>query len=302
MLQQQIQLYPDRGDVSLTTYVWNDSSEMLNGGLRPAVLVCPGGAYLMCSDREAEPVALAYAAMGYHAFVLRYSTFFGNTVDPDRKENPDCVTPQPMLDIAAALLTMEAHASEWLVDMEQIALCGFSAGGHNCAMYAVNWNNKAFVQASSKPWIKPAACILGYPVIDMEQAVNGQMLETLNPDEPDLAKMFLQAYFGTEHPTAQQLEQNSPHKLVSGDTPPTFLWATAEDKTVPVNNTLQYAAALSNAKVPFELHVFEEGGHGLSTATRASSHRGRFLNKDAAKWLPLSAAWLEKRFHLPLGE
>ena len=75
MKSEVIYLYKDRTDVTLTTYVLDDSREMLNGGKRPAVLICPGGAYLSCSDREGEPVAMAFAAMGYHAFVLRYSTY-----------------------------------------------------------------------------------------------------------------------------------------------------------------------------------------------------------------------------------
>ena len=73
MITTTIQLYEERPDVSLTTYVLADSPELLKGKRRPAVLICPGGAYLNCSDREAEPVALRFAAMGYHAFVLRYS-------------------------------------------------------------------------------------------------------------------------------------------------------------------------------------------------------------------------------------
>ena len=82
MKSEVIYLYKDRTDVTLTTYVLDDSREMLNGGKRPAVLICPGGAYLSCSDREGEPVAMAFAAMGYHAFVLRYSTY-GEHLKPD---------------------------------------------------------------------------------------------------------------------------------------------------------------------------------------------------------------------------
>ena len=79
MISKTIQLYENRPDVNLTAYVWSDSPSLQNGRSRPAVLICPGGAYLMCADREAEPVALRFAAMGYHAFVLRYSTYSGGT-------------------------------------------------------------------------------------------------------------------------------------------------------------------------------------------------------------------------------
>ena len=135
MITKTIQLYENRPDVTLTTYLLSDSPELLNGKKRPAVLVCPGGAYLNCSDREAEPVALRFAAMGYHAFVLRYSTYFEGKPSPfplpkSMEVNPHSVYPGPMRDIGKAFLTIRAHAEEWLVDVERIAICGFSAGGH----------------------------------------------------------------------------------------------------------------------------------------------------------------------------
>jgi len=86
---EKIKLYENREDVTLTTYVLEDSHEMLNGKKRPAILVCPGGAYAFCSDREAEPVALKYASMGYHAFVLRYSVYNkGQFINPMEENLP----------------------------------------------------------------------------------------------------------------------------------------------------------------------------------------------------------------------
>jgi acetyl esterase/lipase len=75
MYTEVIKFYEDREDVTLTTYVLKDSQELLNGKKRPAIIICPGGAYIGCSDREGEAVALRFAAMGYHTFVLRYSTY-----------------------------------------------------------------------------------------------------------------------------------------------------------------------------------------------------------------------------------
>jgi len=151
MMTQTIKLYKERDDVTLTTYVLADSPELLNGRKRPAVLVCPGGGYLGCSDREAEPVALRFATMGYHAFVLRYSTYLngerGFVTDHRTMEvNPNSVYPSPMRDIGKAFLTIRAYADDWLVDVEQIALCGFSAGAHNCAMYSVYWQDPVITE------------------------------------------------------------------------------------------------------------------------------------------------------------
>ena len=107
MLSQTIKLYDNRDDVTLTTYVLADSPEMLNGQKRPAVLVVPGGAYLNCSDREAEPVALRFAAMGYHAFVLRYSPYFqgvGTFPPPkDMPVNPNSLYPAPLRDMGSQI-------------------------------------------------------------------------------------------------------------------------------------------------------------------------------------------------------
>ena len=78
---ETIKLYEGRNDVTLTTYVLKDSFDILNGKNRPAVIICPGGGYLTLSEREGEPVAIAFANMGYHAFVLKYSVY-SNSEEP----------------------------------------------------------------------------------------------------------------------------------------------------------------------------------------------------------------------------
>ena len=172
MITTTIKLYENRQDVTLTAYILSDSPELLNGKKRPAVIVCPGGAYLGCSDREAEPVALRFAAMGYHAFVLRYSTYNNGApfkpVTGDLVVNPNSIHPAPMRDIGKAFLTIRSHADEWLVDTEKIAICGFSAGAHNCAMYSVYWQEPVICEFFGEPAeaFKPAASILGYGISD----------------------------------------------------------------------------------------------------------------------------------------
>jgi acetyl esterase/lipase len=305
MITQTIKLYEQRDDVTLTTYVLADSPELLNGKKRPAVLVCPGGGYLSCSDREAEPVALRFAAMGYHAFVLRYSTYFngerGFVANPqDMQVNPNCLYPAPMRDIGQAFLTIRARADEWLVDMDKIAICGFSAGAHNCAMYAVYWQKPViceFFGQTPAPF-KPAAAILCYGIGDfhlMVQDYAEPMLQTI-------ASAANFAYLGTRSPTQELLDTVSPALHVSKNTPPTFLWATAADRLVPVENTTRMANALAQAGVPFEVHIFEAGQHGLSLADPSTAGSLMEVDADVAKWMGLAEAWLEKRFALPLPE
>ena len=173
MLTETIKLYEDREDVTLTTYVIAEKGELRGQGKRPAVLICPGGAYMSCSDREAEPIALKFAAMGYHAFVLRYSVYGeGDNSFPDLskplvvKEN--CQFPNPMCEIGKAMLIIREHAEEWSVDMDRVAVCGFSAGAHNTAMYGVYWDKPIVTEKlhTTKEMIRPAALILGYTLSD----------------------------------------------------------------------------------------------------------------------------------------
>lgn len=303
MITQTIPLYPNRQDVTLTTYVLADSAEMLNGKQRPAVLVCPGGAYLSCSDREAEPVALRFAAMGYHAFVLRYSTYSNGApgmfpLAGDLPVNERSVYPAPMRDIGRAFLLIRQHAGEWLVDTDKIAICGFSAGAHNCAMYAVYWHDPlihAFLGVEPEA-LRPAAAILGYGIHDYH-LMFGLIADPMAQVLSDAASV---AFLGTKTPPPDLLDAVSPARHVSQHTPPTFLWATAADDLVPAENTTRMATALAQARVPFEIHIFESGAHGLSLADQSSADALLHIDADAAQWVALAESWLKKRFALPL--
>ena len=308
MIHNRIKLWDGRDDVTLTTYVLDDSPEMLKGKKRPAVIVCPGGAYLSCSDREGEPVAMRFAAMGYHAFVLRYSVYsenkggmmFGGAKDPEPK--PWLNHPAPMRDIARAMLEIRAHAEEWLVDMDKIAICGFSAGAHNCAMYSAYWDKPVMSEpfGVDNALLKPAACILGYTLSDYV------FMKSTQTDIDDFGRGLFEmsnfAFTGEKQPGDAKLDEISPARHVSANTPPTFLWATAGDKLVPVQHSTLMATALANAGVPFEMHIFEEGDHGLSLADQASAMTTGQINVDAAKWMPLCQEWLKKRLKLDLPE
>lgn len=302
MINQTIQLYENRPNITLTTYVLDDSSQMLNGTRRPAVLVCPGGAYLGCSDREAEPVALRFTAMGYHAFVLRYSTYFegkpGTQIDGKLEVNPRSVHPAPVRDIGKAFLTLRDHADKWLLDMDKIAICGFSAGGHNCAMYSVYWHHPLVTNYFSvdEVLLKPAAVILGYALTDYHIMFIGK----LNGEALHVHNAASIAFLGTTTPSDELLDAVSPARLVSAETPPTFIWATVADALVPVEHSTRMATALATNGIPFEMHLFEEGRHGLSLANEAAAGSLLDVDVDAAKWVSLVEAWLKKRFALDL--
>ena len=298
---QTIYLREGRTDITLTTYILEDSPEMLGGKRRPAVIVCPGGAYLSCSDREGEPIALAFANMGYHAFVLRYGIYTEGSgmffPEPGTKLEPKehCIHPNPIRDIARAMLEIRAHADEWLVDTDRIAVCGFSAGAHNSAMYATNWHKPVISEYFGKEPsdFRPAACILGYTLSDYIEMRN----------QADTDPLFIPsniALLGTATADDALLTEVSPSRNVTENTPPTFLWATSEDSLVPVQHTLLMAKALADKKIPFEVHVFENGPHGLATATQSSASALSTIRSDVAAWLPMCDTWLKKRFALDL--
>lgn len=307
MKSEVIKLYENRDDVTLTTYILEDSPELLNGKRRPAVIICPGGAYFSCSDREGEPVALKFASMGYHTFVLRYSTYGeGKNEFPDLSRplpvKEHCQYPNPMRDIGKAMLMLHEHAAGWFVDTDRIAVCGFSAGAHNTAMYAVNWHEDVISGyfGESKEKFRPAAAILGYTLSDyvfMREAA-----KACNPMDMAFFAASNTAFLGEAVPSEEMLETVSPAMHVSKNTPPVFLWATAADNLVPVQHSIRMAHALADQKIPFEMHIFEDGPHGLGLATQASAESKSQIYADAAKWSDLAGSWLEKRFALPLPE
>lgn len=305
MLTEVIQLHENREDVTLTTYVIAEKGELRGQGKRPAVLICPGGGYFNCSDREAEPVALKFASMGYHAFVLRYSTYDqGKNQFPDISKqlpvNETTKHPAPVRDIGKAMLYIREHAEEWQVDMEKVAVCGFSAGAHNSAMYSIYWNTPIITEylGVEAAKIRPAAIILGYTLSDyifMKDV-------SKNPMDSAFFEASNTAFLGEAKPSDEKLKEVSPALNVNESTPPAFLWATAADGLVPVQHSLRMAHALADHKIPFEIHVFEEGDHGLSVSTQASALSKSQMNQNAAKWVELAERWLEKRFALDLPE
>ncbi|MCQ2612391.1 MAG: alpha/beta hydrolase [Treponemataceae bacterium] len=251
---------------TLTTYIL-DTPEYYGERKRPLVLVCPGGGYAYTSDREAEPIALKMTGMGFNACVLRYS----------------CAPmdfPAALLDAAEAMYYIRVHADEWNVDPEQIYVCGFSAGSHLAASFGVFWNSGLIQEyLSYKPEeMRPDGLLLCYPVITSgEKAHHGSITNVLGSQATDpemVAKMSLE-------------------NQVTKDVPPVFIWHTFEDGAVPVENSLLFASALRKENIPFELHIFEHGAHGLSLANAETSLPDMSQINDAcAVWPELAAKWI----------
>lgn len=259
--------YENRGNdgfrPTLDTYILKGNK------IRGAVLICPGGAYSFTSPREAEPIAIKFNAAGFHAFVLNYS------VAPNKH-------PQSLLDACRAISLIRENALEWNIEKDKIAVCGFSAGGHLAANIGVNWDKDYLkdIPGITPLAINPNALILCYPVITSGKYAHEGSISNLLGDD-----------FNKSLESQMSLELN-----VSKNTPPTFLWHTFEDNSVPVENSLLFAQALRSENIPFELHIFPEGAHGLSLATEETTENGDKLYPNVAKWIELCVTWLTNQF------
>lgn len=252
-------------DATLTTYLPDNLTEMGRDSVRRSCLViCPGGAYQDCSQREAEPTALNFLSDGFNVFVLNYS------VAPHRY-------PTQLREVAAAMELIYQNAAAWHCITTKIAIMGFSAGGHLAAHYATSYDcaEVRTVFPGSKP---VQAAILCYPVI------------TADPVWTHMGSIG--ALTGKQDRTAEETVKFSCDKQVRSDTPPAFLWHTAADSHVPVTNSLLYAQALAANQIPFELHVYPFGDHGLATCDSQTIDNPTAVHVYDHAWLPAAKKWL----------
>lgn len=253
-------------EISLTAYARADIGA-LAGGARWGVLILPGGGYRLTSDREAEPVALDFLHGGVQAFVLHYS------VEPDR-------WPQAFLEAAAALAFLRRSAARYGIRPDRLAVCGFSAGGHLAGCLANLWGDPIIGErlGLTPEEVRPDAAILSYPVISAGEWAHRDSFFHLTGREalpPELEKLSLE-------------------KSVTAGNPPTFLWTTDTDRTVPPENTLLYAWALRRQGVPLELHCYGHGPHAMAMATGEAAGDPGWQDEQAATWLPLCIRWLRR--------
>lgn len=253
---------------TLHTYVIDNSPEVDMDRVRPSILICPGGGYGFTSDREAEPVALALAAEGYNAFVLRYS------VSPSQY-------PQQLLEVSATVAYVRRMAKIWHVDTDKIIVCGFSAGGHLAGHLGVSWQEQ-FIQDAlelKEAENKPNGMILGYPVITSGTFAHERSFRNLLGESYEMDK-----------------EKVSLELLVNELTPPAFIWHTFEDQAVPVENSMLFAQALKKYNIPFELHIYPKGGHGLSLCDQrtAKPDTDYLVNTHVGTWFRLAIEWMNQ--------
>lgn len=238
---------------------------------RPSMVILPGGAYAYCSEREAEPVALKFLDMGFNVFVLYYS------VAPYRY-------PSQLIEVGALFDYINKQADKLNCDTGRIGIIGFSAGGHLAAHYSNLWNSEIIKERLSSVY-KPAASVLCYPVISTRNAHRGSFVNLVGhfPETDADVNLF------------------SCEKLVGSHTPPTFLFHTVPDSAVPVQNSLYYAEALADNKVPFELHIYPFGEHGASTADSLTINKPSKEIIYTSDWVLKLKKWLNTVFDMGIG-
>ncbi len=226
-----------------------------------AMVICPGGGYLNLAAHEGEVYARWLNDHGIAGFVIKY------------RLGPAYHHPVMLQDVTRAVRLVRSKAPEWKIDPKRVGIVGSSAGGHLASTLLTHFDSgdpyaRDVVERQSS---RPDLGVLCYPVITMGRFTHEGSKENL---------------LGT-NASPELVRELSSELQVRKDTPPCFIWATFEDRTVPVENSLQFAAALRQAGVPFALHIYQNGGHGQGLGVR------QYRPGDEAKLLPWTVECLD---------
>lgn len=223
---------PENAIGKLTCYV-QEKYKLYPTRQFPAILVLPGGGYAYTSPREGEPIAMEFYARGYSAFVLEY------TCAPAK-------FPTALREAVLAMDYIRKHAAEWDIDPQKVAAIGFSAGGHLCGTLGTMYDCPEVSDLVAGNQARPDVIAMCYPVVVSWGNTHVGSFDNLAGDDQALR------------------DRLSIDKLVRPDMPPVFLWHTRTDMTVPVRNSLVLSVALDEAEIPFAMHIYGTGRHGLS--------------------------------------
>lgn len=242
---------------TLTAYFAD--AEKSNG---TSVIICPGGGYgMLAINKEGFKVAEWFNSLGINAFVLKYRL----PSDLIMKNK----TVAPLQDAQEAVRLVRRNAAKWKLNPNKIGIMGFSAGGHLAATLSTHYNDKVYTPSDTTS-AKPNFSILIYPVISMQEGITHQGSKD----------NLLGKNAGNE-----TVEKYSNEKQITADTPKAFLVHATDDKAVPVENSINYYLALKKEKVPAEMHLYENGGHGFGLGTKGTNVS---WPKTCEKWLAVN--------------
>lgn len=232
-----------------------------SGKLPGCVIVCPGGAYRARMEYEGDPICSFFNSCGISAFTLGYRCY---------PYNYSAI----IADIKRAVRYVRYHADSFGINPDKIAVIGFSAGGNLALLGATQFDYGLETgDEIDRVSCRPDAAVLSYAVISLTDDIThtdtrNALIRHLNRDEQ-----------------RKMIEKLSGEKAVKEDTPPMFLWHTSEDSCVPPEHSIRMASSLSAKKIPFELHIFQDGEHGLGLAEDVPGTR---------EWSRLAADWLHR--------
>ena len=265
MIYKNIPLDPENEKVFLECFI----PEKLNNFTRKAILIIPGGGYgCVCADREGEPIAMAFMARGFNAFVLHYSV----------KDNSSKIFPTQLIEASKAMKYIRDNAEEFGHAKNKVYATGFSAGGHLCASLGILWNIPEVYEAVDMPYgyNKPDGIMPIYPVI------NGHCGTLRN-------------LWGTSELTEEQLSRVELNRHVTSESSPAYIMHTSNDQVVPVRNALDLARAYAEAGMTFELHIYPDAPHGVALGN-AITNNGveKYDDASIAKWIENAVYWTDK--------
>ena len=263
MIYKKIGLDENDENVFLEVYV----ADKIKNFTRSAILVIPGGGYsYVSSEREGEPVAMAFMPYGYNAFVLHYST--------GKK-----AFPKQLIEASAAIKHIRDNAEEYNIDPERVFTVGFSAGGHLAAALGTMWDRKEIYDSVCMPYgyNKPTGMMLIYPVISAKY------------HKPSLVNLFVDG-----EATDEKLAMCSIENSVCEKSSPAYILHTSNDETVDVRNSLALANALAEKNIKFEMHIYPDAPHGFALANKMTSHGiEKRCNPSIAEWVKNAVKWAE---------
>jgi acetyl esterase/lipase len=232
----------------------------LGAGTGGAMVICPGGGYGGLAGHEGEDYALYLNRLGVAGFVLKY-----------RLGSHGYRHPVMLGDAARAVRLVRARSAEWGIDPARVGIMGSSAGGHLASTLLTHFDQG---QSDAEDPVdrqssRPDLGVLCYAVITLGEYTHQGSKRNLLGDDP----------------SPELVRRLSNELQVTSQTPPCFVWHTWEDTAVPVENSLQFAAALRRAGVPFDLHVYEHGRHGIGLQAKPPFENAHPWARDLAFWL-----------------
>lgn len=297
MYYKEFELRGD-GTSKVHAYVLDPEISFKKYKKRPAIVICPGGAYLTLAAKEGESVAARFLGMGYNVFLLKYITYFRErpeTVDSEPKLNLNSHFPEQLIDLMTTMKLIHDNAETWGVDSNRVYTLGFSAGAHLVGTLAEYWDKEEYLSQieNAKPeMMKPRGVLMAYPMINTHYMINRNETE-IPPQMKPTYKYLKGAFFGNKELSESDISKTDLVLNARIDMPRIFVWHSLEDAVVKPLDTIRFVKRLCELKVKHEFHLFQTGAHGMSLCDETTAVTKDDISITNAKWIELGKLWLD---------